>query len=166
LPDDGSRYTASSVKTPKGSTVATLVLKSGMDLTSSQRTQYNNEVKKAYPSATRIAEPTRKYNCHSYAWHSQSTSNGHWMVDPRKYWTDGSYTLKATSAYTNTMPAAGKIPGYKVVYYHPTDGYHHSAVVYSSTLLTSKWGQGGLYRHKPAESPYVGTTVLSYYKKT
>lgn len=36
-------------------------------------------------AATRRATPTVKYNCHSYAWYSQSTANKHWMNSPSKY---------------------------------------------------------------------------------
>lgn len=90
------------------------------------------------------------------------------MNTPTKFWGHGSYTSVANSSYTNTIPAAAKVAGYRVAYYNPSEPsykYHHSARVYSSTLLISKWGQAGVYRHKPAQSPYSGTTKLYYYKK-
>ena len=40
--------------------------------------------------ATRIAPSSSKYNCHSYAWYMQSTSNPYWMNDPSSYYTDWS----------------------------------------------------------------------------
>lgn len=79
------------VKTPKNSSVTVGKLKSGKELTSSEITQYKNYVSSNYPGATYIATPTKKYNCHSYAWYSQSTSNSYWMNDPSKYMSDGSY---------------------------------------------------------------------------
>ena len=42
------------------------------------------------PEATRIAPSSSKYNCHSYAWYMQSTSNPYWMNDPSNYYTDWS----------------------------------------------------------------------------
>lgn len=73
-PDDPSEYTSGSVKTPNGSTVATLVLKSGKDFSAAQKTQINSEVANAFPNAVQVAAPTKGYNCHTYAWYSTSTS--------------------------------------------------------------------------------------------
>lgn len=45
-----------------------------------------------YKDAELLANPTKAYNCHSYAWYSQNVStNTFWMDDPSQYYTDGSY---------------------------------------------------------------------------
>lgn len=141
------------VKTPKKSSVKVGKLKSGKELTSSEIRQCKNYVSSNFPGATYIATPTKKYNCHSYAWYSQSTSNGYWMNDPSKYMRDGSY----------------KKDGYKVgniIYY----AGEHSGVVslvkvgYAGCYVKSKWGMHGLYNHFYNQCPY-STSNLTYWAK-
>lgn len=142
-----------SVKTPKNSSVTVGKLKSGKELTSQEKTQCKNYVSSTYPGATYIATPTKKYNCHSYAWYSQSTSNSYWMNDPSKYMSDGSY----------------KKDGYKVgniIYYAD----EHSGVVsnvrvgYAGCYVKSKWGMYGLYNHFYNQCPY-SISNLTYWAK-
>lgn len=47
---------------------------------------------------TLVSSGTCKYNCHSYAWYSTSTSNSFWIDNPAKYMTDGSYSKILTGA--------------------------------------------------------------------
>ncbi|UZN02988.1 hypothetical protein [Cellulomonas sp. S1-8] len=155
---DAPSYTNSSVKTPNGSTVATLTV-SG-DLTSSQITQINNQMASSYPRATRVRSATAKYNCHSYAWYSQSTSNNRWMNYTAKYWTDGSYRFSSSQSYaTATNALSPLVIGHRVSYVNGD----HSAYKSGATTLTSKWGQAGLYTHGPNHTPYTSTTTLNYY---
>ena len=64
---------------------------------------------------------------------------------------------------------------YKAVYLAGVNGdiYAHSAIIYNSTYLVSKWGKGPLVMHKPMESPYFDpqylgasnvTTSIRYYQ--
>jgi len=68
------------VYTPNGSPVSVLVRT--YELTSAQINEMNNWVETHYPNATRETNASRKYNCHSYAWHSTSTSNNKRMNSP------------------------------------------------------------------------------------
>ncbi|NCE63148.1 hypothetical protein D1159_00785 [Pseudoflavonifractor sp. 524-17] len=44
----------------------------------------------------RLSRATPSYNCHSYAWYSQSISNNYWINDPKPYMNDGSYSKYAS----------------------------------------------------------------------
>lgn len=148
--------TYTTVKTPKGSKVS--VIKRTFNATEAA-SAYNYTVQ-YYPKAKIVAGATTGYNCHSYAWYKQSTSNPYWMNNPGKYMTDGSYKK------VGTKPTAKK---QKVCYiqYPLTTPYVHSGIVYSisgSTIkIKSKWGAGPLVIHNVNYSPYSGTPT--YYKK-
>lgn len=127
------------------------------DIPSSYKTTMNNEYQVIY-GITPTANPTVKYNCHSYAWYSQSTSNSYWMDDPSLYLTDGSYT---------EVGKLQTIAGDRMVYYNSnTDIYDqitHSAIISSYTdypkskrtfVVNSKWGAYGLYQHSWDNCPY------------
>lgn len=144
--------TTYTVTTPNGSAVT--VLRRGELLTSSQKTQLNNDVKSAYPQATYVSTSTTNYNCHSYAWYSSSTSNINWMNDPTRYMSDGSYT-KVTTALQATR-----------IYYPVGD---HSAKIYdaissslSSATVKSKWGQGPVMIHTASYGPYSSTGLTGW----
>ena len=154
---NGHTYTTSSVTTPKNVTVTTWKYN---ELTTQEIADANSYVSTNYPNATKLREPTLKYNCHSYAWYSTSTSNTHWMNDPSAYYTgtNKSYTLITTGS-TNTIPSSVS-NGSKVTY--TGSSLEHSAIKTSSTKFTSKWGAAGLYEHTPTYAPY--TASFSYYK--
>ena len=144
------------VYTPKGSPVS--VTKYSGELTAVQKAQINAQMASAFPKATRVAEPTIKYNCHSYAWYQQSTSNPYWMVNPNAYMTDGSYIVAS-----GTKPRVG----FRAFYYNGD----HSAVVHSIKVVSgaqtiyyrSKWGSAGVYEHTVSHAPYASGT-RHYYK--
>lgn len=99
-----------------------------------------------YPNATFVSSATRKYNCHSYAWYSSSTSNTWWMNDPSAYMSDGSYTRVYSALQASR------------VYYPVGD---HSMLIYdaygralSTATVISKWGPGPVMIHDPYYSPY------------
>lgn len=151
--------TSSTVKTPKGTSVPVIIR--GEELTSTQRTQLNNSYTKAYPNATFVSTSTSKYNCHSYAWYSDSTSNSYWMNDPSAYMTDGSY-----SNFTNLINA---VIGTRVYY----DNGEHSGIVYQAggplaspkyLKVISKWGMAPLMKHQADYSPYASNN-LTLWKK-
>lgn len=156
----GLRAIADTVYTPNGSAVTVYKwTSSDVDFTTAEINSLNSQCATAYPNATRLANPTRKYNCHSYAWYSQSTSNIRWMNNPSKYMTDGSYS-EVTKINTSV--------GDKIVYFTSIDGtntgINHSAIIVSYTdyprskrtfVVKSKWGQLGLYQHSWADGPYM-----------
>lgn len=115
--------------------------------------------------ATKLRASTYLYNCHSYAWYSQSASNNYWINDPSPYYTDGSY-------YEVTSPQVGDI----ICYFDnmgttstSDDQNRHSGIVTEIlsgvsngecgnsdlVMVTSKWGQAGLYSHNGYECPYT-----------
>ncbi len=145
------------VYTPKGSSVSVII--SSETLTDSEKSSLDAQMQSSYPGIIVMRTATSKYNCHSYAWYSTSTSNTYWMNDPSLYMSDGSYT-KRTSGYSI---------GDKI--YYPLSGYEHSGVVTEKNpnsttypYITSKWGMCGLMRHAANNCPYfIGPIDLKYY---
>ena len=156
-------YTYSSVKTPKNSVVT--AKKYTSDLYSSDITKFQNYIKNTYPNATILAQPSILYNCHSYAWHSASTSNKFWIDDPSKYMSDGSYKYLGTIS-SSSSSVTGAVNGNKAFYKNTDDTYNHSAIIYNSTLYTSKLGSNCLIRHAQAYCPYwFNTTKIKIYAR-
>lgn len=146
------------VYTPSGTAVS--AYRQTYELTSSQIQELNNLVDTNYPNAVRETDATRMYNCHSYAWHSQSSSNNIWINAPEqeKYWTDGSYRHVATG-YSGAIPSG--VPNGAKVSYRSAD---HSAIKISSTHFRSKWGAGPRVKHTPGYCPYAADE-LKYYTR-
>jgi len=133
-----------SVQTPNGTNVGFMIR--GEQLSASTKVAWNNYVRINFPNTTLLSVATSNYNCHSYAWYSQSpSSNLFWINDPSAYMTDGSYT------YVGTNPTGN----YQKVFYNYT-GSEHSGIVtnYSSKQITSKWGEGPLVSHNIYDCPY------------
>lgn|SRR5574344_1869075 len=134
------------VKTPRGSRVNVTYITD--EFSNSLKRSMDNEIERAYPWANRLRSASKKYNCHSYAWYSQSNTDGYWMNDPSKYWMDGSY-----EQYSGVVKK-----GIKVYYYK--SGNEHSGIVsyvgsgIRNLKITSKWGSYGLYEHQIDDSPY------------
>ena len=126
---------------------------------SSQHKKLINDSAKSKFQVTVLRNPTVKYNCHSYAWYSNSSSNRYWIDNPAKFRKNWITSVKAS----NTIPASVK-NGDSVDYYISSNGNRpHSAVVYNkaSGLFVSKRGLGGLYVHKPTKTPYNGGDVIT-----
>lgn len=107
-----------------------------------------------YPSIIILSSVSPSYNCHSYAWYSQLTSNQYWMDMPNSYYTDGSYSLSSCSA------------GKRITYtYDNLNDCDHSGIVvsgtgsYSTTRIRSKWGYYGVYSHYINDCPYYNSVV-------
>ncbi len=84
--------TWTTVKTPAGSDVRVIAWTSDdVDMSAELKLAYRDEILKSYPTASIMGSATNKYNCHSYAWYKQSTSNTYNMPDPYHYMNDGSY---------------------------------------------------------------------------
>ena len=146
----GEYATSSSVTTPNGSSVTTYYDRRP-ELTTAEKNAMYQTMASRYPSATYLRSATVKYNCHSYAWHSQSATNKHWMNDPSKYMSDGSYYRYTTSPRT----------GMKAYWYTGDHSGIVSKITYSGGVntfyTTSKWGSYGLYEHVLSNCPYSGT---------
>lgn len=127
------------------------------DIPSTYKTEMNEYVEDTY-GLTPDRQPTVKYNCHSYAWYSTSSSNKYWIDYPGAYLTDGSYDEVGKMQ----VEVGGRIVYYDTInetYGTPT----HSAKITSIRELTkskrnftviSKWGMMGLYEHSWATCPY------------
>lgn len=155
-----SKVTNANVKTPKGKKVPHYENLTNSDHgdTSSTVASYEAYLKNTYPSAVKISGPKPAYNCHSYAWHSTSTTNNNWIdgADSKLYWEDGSY--KKTTSPKNAD---------KVVYKNGTT-ITHSAIYFNAptNVVYSKWNRYGVYKHSRSYYPYIGkdNTYTSYTK--
>jgi hypothetical protein len=171
-PTDNSNYI---IRTPTGYPVNAKYRIN--ELSTSEKIAKANEISAQFPQARIVREASRRYNCHSYAWYSQSAYNPIWLgndYEVTKYFQGGyvssvgiyympSYELIAI-ANSNHIPA--HIPnGAKAIYRTQNGGILHSAIVFNtaSNELISKWGESGLYVHKPSECPYVGS-YIEYYR--
>lgn len=134
-------------RTPRGSTV--WVIATTYELSSAEIANANNYVATVYPRAVRETNASRRYNCHSYAWHNQFIYNTAWMNAPeqKKYWQDSSYT-RVYASYTTA----------RVNYYYDD----HSAIIAGSGVFRSKWGQLPRMLHAPDYSPY-NASYFEYY---
>lgn len=110
-----------------------------------------------YPNAVLVGNSSTKYNCHSYAWHRDTTYNDIWLnryspitgyFQLSKYWTDDLYESCSSSDAEK-------------VYYSDGD---HSAIVLSNGNYLSKWGDGPLMEHAYDDCPYL-TTNRQFYKE-
>ena len=144
------------IHTPKGSSVKVQVYDNEpctpADLES--YTEYNLD---NYPQAIILSPATGKYNCHSYGWIKEDTSNNIWMSNPDPFLYDGSYD-STTEVKLN----------YRIVYYKifilsippwvedTTITIEHTAtyVPNSSKPVTSKWGKSPRYAHELTYVPY------------
>lgn len=106
-----------------------------------------------YSSLSPVAPINPAYNCHSYAWYSQSTTNKYWINWPNVYILDQSYVASTAAA------------GRKVTYLM-NGVISHSGIVYTAgadPVIESKWGILGVYRHNLDDCPYVGSNVTNQY---
>ena len=152
LQRDGDSY----VYTPNGTSV---YVETGEEASQSYISYLNDYGDDWVPEATRIANSSIVYNCHSYAWYLQSTSNPYWMPDPSNYYTDGSYEI-----------STGEI-GDIICYFDDYEGNLHSGIVIGTLegtsngvcgdadlkIVRSKWGSLGLYEHRGDQCPYTSS---------
>ena len=98
-----------------------------------------------------LAPPSRKTNCHGFAWHGIETGEMVGINNPSYFWEDGSY-----------FPVSGPLPGDKVSY----QNVNHSAVVSSiPEKVISKWNQDGpLMLHELHCDEWDASSVV-YYRK-
>ncbi len=99
-----------------------------------------------------ISSGTCKYNCHSYAWYSTSTSNTKWIPNPSPYMTDNSYSIYCSGL---NISSSNVQMNFRVSYGSSTASTPHSAkisdnntgVVLKYRYCKSKWGKAGVFEH-------------------
>lgn len=153
-----ARCTSSYVYTPQSTQVSAYYWVSGCPEWANP-SEVDAAALEDYPAAWWYATSTLKYNCHSYAWYQQSTSNRYWIAYPTGYMTDGSYSFKGD------WPTGWSV-GRKVFYNTPGD-YHSGVAAWywdgaNIIGVTSKWGSGPLMNHPYNYCPYSYSNVDIY----
>lgn len=155
----GENWIATSWYTPGGNLVSAKYDKNP-ELSNAMKTLLNT--KNAGFGGTRISEPTVKYNCHSYAWVSRSTSNKYWLDNVAAYISDPA----AVSIISDVRLAR---PGDIIFWDTNNTKYEHSAVIeqvsgseVKDIYVTSKWGEAGLYQHNVLNCPYYSNTFAIF----
>lgn len=116
--------------------------------TASVAHEINEQYKATYVNATPLRDENPAYNCHSYAWYSTSAGNLYWLYQ-------GGASTYMESYTKTTNPRSGD-----KVWYGSAD---HSAIYYGNSMVTSKWGALGLFRHNIGYCPYSSSNV-SYWR--
>lgn len=148
-------YNTVYISTPKGNRIEALEFV-GLDYNELQKSAMHNEITSAYQICSYISPASARYNCHSYAWYSQATSNPYWINHSscEVYITEGSYYK------VNTATANDKI--------HWCAGNHSGIIVgvgsqAGNMVVISKYGKCGVYTAYVEDVPYAGS--YSYYRK-
>ncbi len=158
--------------TPNGNIVSYAEQFSGSDLTDTEienlcalETNYSNVVREDYP--------TKKYNCHSYAWYSQDyNTNMYWIHQPYSYIFDESYEICTSNIDKSDILCYFAVDciaqdGYLVQITEPYIA--HSAIItsvgkdfvrddintYDELSVISKWGMSSLLSHNAVNCPYT-----------
>ena len=153
-----SGYIAANVRTPNNTLIEDSWRLTGPDFASnSQEYIYYMTIYSQHSSASLIEVPSKKYNCHGYAWHYYD-----YPIDSNKVWI-GYYTSAAEDVYWNDESYI-EVPeaiGEKVSY-----SGDHSAIRLPNNRYISKWQYGVLTEHDPNDVPssYLnGTTYKRFY---
>ncbi len=131
-------YDTTTTTTNKGTTIEVKVW-TGVDFNTSEQEAAHQSFISLFSYSSYVHPATLKYNCHSYAFYAQSTSNPYWMegLYADKYMTDGSY-------YKVSTPTASDR-----VHWHNGD---HSGIIVGvgsaagNVTVISKYGSYGVYR--------------------
>ncbi len=164
IPLDAIRHGMSSVYAPKSPTFIYTYFGQALgveifgELSSWEIAYLDYLFSSEYPYAQMNRSSSARYNCHSYAWFDQSTSNHYWLnslasngsMHLQCYWTHDYY-------YSTTEESAEK------VFYSNVD---HSAIALSTAQYTSKWGTGPLMTHSPTYCPYISSNRQYYRHRT
>ena len=140
------------VKTPLGKTIEGLI---NSELTTDEIKQYINLTIANYPNAIIRGTATSLYNCHSYAWHKNSTDNQVWI---NAYTKD--LKLQLSNYWTRDVFVSCSEAGAIRAYYSLGD---HSAIILPNGKYLSKWGSWPLVEHDKEYCPY-STANMQYFK--
>lgn len=143
------------------------------DYTSSERTQFENDFANIHPTwVIHFSTATKKYNCHSYAWITTSSSNIYWINNPSLY--AGSSSFNYIGNDCSSALNGDKIIIHGSMYLDDGFGYYtnalHTANVITSgsnkynTITKSKMGPGPLVTSPLADqiSCYNGVSYSIY----
>ena len=130
--------------------------------TSTERKAMNNYIKTHHPTWVRKYTASKKYNCHSYTWIQNDSSNKYWLNDPMNYIVNG--TVGVIGANGNASV------GQRIIIFNNVGSALHSLIVTgygtnSSSITTeSKFGSYGVYTTKLSEmiSAYSGKRYVVY----
>ena len=149
-------YTTTDIRTPNESYVGATKGYTWLDhgVYSGQAEVINDNFCSVYDTAISIDPISPSYNCHSYAWYSQSTSNEYWISgdDIYPYLEDGSYSPVLTPSlalkvvYRNANGFAGHSARYS---------YYNTFI--QKSFVVSKWGYYGVFYHELTDCPYYNT---------
>mgnify|MGYP005806021353 CR=1 FL=1 len=156
---------SSGITTPKGTAVSAIQPK--CNHSTSWHDAQDKEIVNTY-NVTKISRGTCKYNCHSYAWYSQSTSNTYWINNPSPYMTDGSYKKMLSGLGASSINAKSG----DRVFWGTNSSPIHSAIIRSSAtgaplatrFVYSKWGKLGVFRHTVSNSPYNTANISVWHR--
>lgn len=159
-------YRSSMVTTPNGTIVP--VLTPGCSHTAGEHDAMDADIMNSYPNISRISRGTCKYNCHSYAWYSQSTSNTYWINTPVAYMSDGSYSKVMSGINSSSITASYG----DRVFWGTNSSPIHSAILHSSSsgvplatrIVYSKWGPLGVFKHQVSVSPYNTNSISVWHR--
>ena len=115
------------------------------DLTQTEINCILNYMNTYHSNWNKITDPTRKFNCHAYAWINSSSSNIYWLPSPNSFKNASSYfTYIGDCCSTNT--------GDHIVVYDNYGVSQHSLIVtsggnpqYTNVYTRSKCGLAGIY---------------------
>jgi hypothetical protein len=129
------------------------------EMSTKDKNNWSEFVSVHYPNALELNAPsaTKRYNCHSYAWHFSEGGDRVWIgyyswqkADEDIYWEDGSY-----------IRLSSEVEATKISYY---DGNHSAIQTSHQGTYISKWGVGPLMRHANNYGPdEYGMDKRNYY---
>ncbi len=119
-----------------------------------------------------VADPTAKYNCHSFAWHSQSSNNNTWInMGVTNFFEDTVASVTSELPWNTNTPSGTVSVGDIIVYKFSNGTLNHSAIVYytdgtlNNTLLISKWGDGCVMIHSVYSGhPYCDSASVKVFR--
>lgn len=126
-------------------------------MTADDITFTDNYVATSFPTYKKLRSASSKYNCHSYAWYSTSTSNVYTIEDPKSIYNNTNY-------WTLWQPPMRTIKSGDRITFWAGQALKHSAIVTSSARCTSKMGHWGVYNTSISEmtSFYGASSTKAY----
>lgn len=121
---------------------------------------WDNYMTSVHPSFYKLRSASCKYNCHSYAWYSESYSNDYWIDEPSPIYGNTDYW----SLWV--IPMRNLQSGDRITFWSG-GALLHSAIVDSMTTCTSKLGHYGVYQTtiSEMESFYGASSTEAYIPK-
>lgn len=160
----GAIVSITSIETPEGREVEVEEFVD-LDLTQRDLDNIKKDLAIYLSHVYTIGQPTKRYNCHSYAWYSQDFStNYYWMDSPVPYF---DLVMEGEASHEESDGDIGDI----IVYFNSNNSPIHSGIVVNTVngtsngvcgdadlkIVQSKWGAAYLYTHRGDVCPYSYT---------